>query len=54
MHKFLDVFEDIRGLTEDVEFAGILDEIKKEFIPVKGMIEYAIQKTIKMKNPPGF
>lgn len=48
-NKYAKFFDEARALTDDYEFAGILDLLKKEFMEVKQMIEFATQRTIKAK-----
>lgn len=48
-NSYAKFFDEARSLTDDYEFAGILDLLKKEFMEVKQMIEFATQRTIKTK-----
>ena len=48
-NRYARFFDEARSLTSDFEFAGILDLLKKEFMEVKQLIEFATQRTIKMK-----
>ena len=49
VNRYTRFFDEARSLTNDYEFAGILDLLKKEFMEVKQLVEFATQRTIKMK-----